>query len=78
MLKTVKDITNDYKIEQQKPNFGRRFVLTVLTDSNLRLAKLAFWQLLMWPFLCYSREKTKEEPKWQTRTKTSRMYSKKF
>jgi hypothetical protein len=25
MLKTVKDITNDYKIEQQKPNFGRRF-----------------------------------------------------
>jgi len=48
----VKDITNDYKIEQQKPNFGRRFVLTVITDSNLRLAKLAFWQLLMWPFLC--------------------------
>jgi hypothetical protein len=55
----VKDITNDYKTEQQKPNFGRRFVLTILTDSNLRLAKLAFWQLLMWPFLCSPWEKTK-------------------
>jgi hypothetical protein len=55
----LNDTTDDYEIERQRHNFVRRFVPTVLTDSNLRLAKLAFWQLLMWPFLSSPWEKTK-------------------